>query len=294
MKHTLKYTFSLCLVFVFFVAKAQETSSKKIIAIAKKTTDTLKPKKIKPKKDTFFLPTTTESIPENTIADTTKTEPKIDRYGLRLGIDIYKLTRNFYDKNYKGVEFVGDYRWNKRYYLAAELGLENKTTEDSRLTFTTQGTYLKAGFDYNAYDNWLDMENILSIGLRYGFSTFNQELNSYRVYNTSQYFNETAPIIVDRKYDLLTASWIEVVAGVKTKVFNNVFVGFSLRLNTLVTNQIPDDFDNLYIPGFNRTYNGSFGVGFNYTITYFIPIFKKKIIPIENTKKPEPLIESKR
>jgi hypothetical protein len=30
----------------------------------------------------------------------------------------------------------------------------------------------KAGFDYNAYENWLDMENIISIGLRYGFSGF--------------------------------------------------------------------------------------------------------------------------
>ena len=43
----------------------------------------------------------------------------------------------------------------------------------------------------------------------------------------------------------------------------------------------------LYIPGFNRTYDGSFGVGFNYTVSYFIPIYKKKtIIPqIKETPK---------
>ena len=46
-------------------------------------------------------------------------------------------------------------------------------------------------------------------------------------------------------------------------MFNNVFVGFSVQLKTLVTNKKPDDFDNLYIPGFNRTYNGNFGIGFN-------------------------------
>ncbi|MDG2432409.1 DUF6048 family protein, partial [Flavobacterium sp.] len=48
-------------------------------------------------------------------------------------------------------------------------------------------------------------------------------------------------------------------------------------LNQLVTNKKPDNFDNLYIPGFNKTYNGSFGVGFNYTVSYFLPIYKKKV-----------------
>ena len=292
-KHTFKYYFSFYLLFIVLIANAQETSSKRNTTVLKKTiTDTIniKPKKVSVKKqlipEPVFLTDKTEKTTENKVVDTTKSTPKTDRYGLRLGLDLYKISRGFYDKNYKGIEVVGDYRLSKRYFLAAELGVENKTTEDSRLTFNTQGTYLKGGFDYNAYDNWLDMENIISIGLRYGFSTFNQELNSYRIYNTSQYFGETNTVNVDRKYDLLTASWIEVVAGIKAKVFNNVFVGFSLRLNTLVTNQKPDDFDNLYIPGFNRTYNGSFGVGFNYTITYFVPIFKKKVIPVVDTKKP--------
>jgi hypothetical protein len=37
-----------------------------------------------------------------------------------------------------------------------------------------------------------------------------------------------------------------------------------------------ENFENLYIPGFNRTYDGDFGVGFNYTVSYFIPIYKRK------------------
>ncbi len=292
-KHTFKYTFSFFLFFVLLFTNAQETSSKKIVLKDKevKKVDSLKTPKSTSKTEFAKITnlenkkkTETNAI-QKTVADTTKTKPKTDRYGLRLGLDLYKLTRGFYDKDYRGLEVVGDYRLTKRYFLAAELGVEDKTTEDTRLSFNTQGTYLKGGFDYNAYDNWLDMENILSIGLRYGFSTFNQELNNYRVYNTSQYFGETNSVPVNRKYNLLTASWIEVVAGIKAKVFNNVFVGFSLRLNTLVTNQKPDDFDNLYIPGFNRTYDGSFGVGFNYTITYFVPIFKKKVMPAVDPKK---------
>jgi hypothetical protein len=51
------------------------------------------------------------------------------------------LTRA-YDKDYKGIEFVGDYRLTKN-ILAAEIGNENKTTDDSDLNFTTKGSYLK-------------------------------------------------------------------------------------------------------------------------------------------------------
>lgn len=230
----LKYIFSLSLLMSLFLVQAQEVENQK-----------------------------KDSIP-----------PKVNRYGLRVGVDLFKLTRSFYDNDYKGIEFVGDYRLTKKHYLAAEIGNENKTTDDARLNFTTKGSYIKVGFDYNGYKNWLNMENIISIGLRYGVSTFSQQLNTYKIYNANPYFGEVPEIISGEKFNGLSASWIEVVAGIKAKVINNVYLGFSLRLNRLISNNKPASFDNLYIPGFNRTYDGDFGVGFNYTVSYFIPIYK--------------------
>lgn len=217
--------------------------------------------------------------------DTVKIEPQIDRYGLRIGVDLFKLSRSVYDKNYKGLELTGDFRFSKKYYFAAEIGNENKTTNETQLNFTTKGTYLKVGFDYNAHQNWLNLENMIYIGLRFGISSFNQEINTYKVYNSSPFFNESNTIVLNQKFEGLSAQWGEVVAGIKTKVFDNVFVGFSLRGNYLFSNKKPEGFDNLYIPGFNRTYNGNFGVGFNYTVSYFLPIYKKKILPKEKLKK---------
>ena len=278
MKHTLKYIFSICLVFSLFISNAQETTPE--ITVPKNT-----------QTEEGVIPANSfknaEQLPQEVQTDTIAVV-KTNRYGLRVGVDLFKLTRALYDKDYKGIEFVGDYRLTKKYFLAAEIGNENKTTDDDRLNFTTKGSYIKAGFDYNGYENWLDMENIISIGLRYGFSSFNQQLNSYKIYNSSPYFDEVPQIASGEKYNGLTASWVEVVAGVKAKVFNNVFVGFSLRLNTLITNKKPGNFDNLYIPGFNRTYDGSFGVGFNYTVSYFIPIYKKKVLPVETSNKKSP------
>lgn len=268
MKHMSKYFFSICLLFTVFLVQAQEI-----------TTDTIKKeiKQEKPKSKATtktVAATTTDSIPV-----------KKERYGLRVGVDLYKLTRGLYDKDYKGIEFVGDFRLTKNYYIAAELGIEDKTTDDDRLNSTATGTYIKGGFDYNLYQNWLDMENIISVGLRGGFSTFSQQLNHYRIYNSDPYWGEIPSIAEGTKYTGLTAAWGEVAVGMKAKVFNNVFVGFGVQFKILLANKEPDNFENLYIPGFNRTYDGSFGVGFNYTVSYFIPLYKKQVTIPEAEKK---------
>ena len=246
MKHISKFTFSIALVLLSFLGNAQDTS------VSEKTNEKSTTKK--------------DSIPV-----------KKERYGLRVGVDLFKLTRSFYETDYSGLELVGDYRLTRRHYLAAEIGNENKTVDDDQVNFTTKGTYIKVGFDYNSFQNWGNMENIISVGLRYGVSSFSQKLNSYQIYNPNPYFGESPVIISDENFDGLSAQWIEVVAGMKAEVFNNIFVGFSFRLNRLMSQKIPNNFDNLYIPGFNRTYNGAFGVGFNYTVSYFIPLYKATV-----------------
>ena len=240
MKFTLKYFFSFLFLFLSLGLFAQNTQDKK----QEKKSDSV--------------------------------VPKTERYGIRVGIDVSKLAQSLYEKNYRGFEIVGDYRLTKRMFLAGEIGSENKNVIDNTLNFTTSGTYFKVGFDVNNYENWLDMENIIHVGLRYGVSSFSQKLNSYKIYNTSTYFPQTPEIISDTNYNGLSAQWAEVVAGVKVEVLNNIYIGFSGRLNYLFSNKKPENFDNLYIPGFNRTYDGKFGVGWNYTISYFIPFYKSK------------------
>lgn len=198
-----------------------------------------------------------------------------DRYGLRLGVDLMKLARTFYEEDYRGLELTGDYRLTKRYFAAAEVGNESKTTVEDNLNFTTKGSYIKIGFDYNAHTNWLDLENMVYVGLRYGFSTFSQELNSYRVYNPNPYWDEDDQTVVGTEFNGLTAHWAEAVVGIKAQVFRDVFVGFSFRMNRLLSNKEPKGFENLHIPGYNRVYSAEFGVGMNYTVSYFIPLYKK-------------------
>lgn len=220
----------------------------------------------------FFLIFSTESNAQEQSKDTLKIP---QRYGLRIGVDAHRLTKSLYDSNYKGLELVGDYRITKKFYAAGEIGNEEKTTADDNINYTTKGTYFKVGFDYNSYENWLDMENMIFIGMRAGVGSFSQKLNTYNIYEVGNYYG-TNTYASGQEFNGLSASWIEVVSGLKAEVLNNLYVGFSFRLNYLISNKEPEGFANLYIPGFNKTYEDSkFGAGFNYTLSYFIPFYKK-------------------
>ncbi|WP_369992901.1 DUF6048 family protein [Winogradskyella sp.] len=217
---------------------------------------------------------------KKTVTDTLVYKQK---YGLRLGADISKLGRTFFDDNYTGFEIMGDYRLTKKIYLAGEIGNEERTLENEVLSNTTKGSYFKGGIDLNFYKNWLDMENMIYVGFRAGASTFSQTRNSYDIYNVyNQYWDEQFSVEEGEEFKGLTAIWAEIQIGIKAEMFNNFYAGINVQLKGLVTETAPDNYENLYIPGFNRTYDsGRFGVGFGFNLSYLIPIFKKDKIVVQ-------------
>ena len=198
------------------------------------------------------------------------------KYGLRLGTDFSKLIRTVTDDEYSGFEINGDFRLTKKLYIAGELGTEEKTTATDFLNTTASGSYIKVGLDYNMYTNWLGMNNMIYSGFRTGFSTFSQTLNSYTVYNQNQFWQPQFTNTESEEFKGLSATWIEFIIGIKAEVFQNFYIGINAQLKGTISDKNPENFANLYIPGFNKTYDsGNFGVGYGYTVSYFIPLFKK-------------------
>lgn len=197
------------------------------------------------------------------------------KYGLRVGGDLSKLIRTALDDDYKGFEIMADFRLTKRIYIAGELGTEERTLGNDYVNATASGSYFKAGIDYNSYTNWFGMHNMIYGGLRVGASTFSQTRNSYAVYSQEQYWE---PLISNdsEKFSGLTAIWAELIIGIKAEVLPNLFIGINAQLKSMISQDQPNNFENLYVPGYNRTYDGSsFGVGYGYNISYLIPLFKK-------------------
>lgn len=196
-----------------------------------------------------------------------------DRYGIRVGLDVVLPFYTALSDETKGFEIVSDFRVSKRFYAATELGYRDYSGEEDFYKYTTSGQYIKAGVDYNAYKNWIGMENMIVVGLRYAFSTFDQTVNEYTI-NADPFIpgrTESETLV----YDNLNAQWIELVLGLKVEVLHNVFLGVSFRGNKMISSSEPDNFKNLYVPGFGSVSFNNAGFSFNYTVSYLIPIFKK-------------------
>ena len=199
---------------------------------------------------------------------------------LRAGIDLYRSVRGQVDDDFSGLELVGDLNLTDNLYVALELGTEERTIQSEQLNFDAKGTYYKLGIDYNMYENWKGMDNQVYIGFRFATSNHEFNVNNYLLFATDHFFDDA---LTESGYSTglrpdLSASWAEFLAGIKVRLIQNLYVGFSLRLNVLINETVPEEFANLYIPGFNKvTDENSFGIGFNYTLTYSLPFrFGKK------------------
>lgn len=205
------------------------------------------------------------------------------KYGLRLGTDLSKIARTVLEDNYTGFEIMGDYRLTAKMYLAGEIGNEERTIINEVLSNTTKGSYFKGGIDINLYKNWLDMENMIYTGFRVGASTISQTLNNYTVYDVNnQYWNAPFSVSEGTEFKDLTAIWAELQVGLKAELFNNFFAGIHIQLKGLISETTPNNYENIYIPGFNKTYDSSIiGAGFGVNVSYLVPIFKKDKIVVQ-------------
>jgi len=241
-KHMYKYFISICLLFVVTENFSQEQKK-----------DTIPAKE----KDTLVYKT---------------------NYGLRLGIDISRPLLGAFDGNYIGYEVLADYRIKKNVYVAVELGHEEKTSIEDYSNSTSKGNYMRLGVNLNAYNNWLDMNNEIFVGYRYGFSLFDQTLNSYTP-NISDAENGNYFLAdlntTERTATNLNAHWSELMIGLKAETFKNLFIGFSVSYKVLMSVKEPEGFKALFAPGFNRIFESNTGFGFNYTVSYLIPFSKK-------------------
>lgn len=201
-------------------------------------------------------------------------QKKKDKYGLRLGIDLFKPILSLLDDDIQAFEIVADYRLKKNIYIATEIGYTDKTGQEDFLIYTAKGSYVKLGGNYNLYKNWLNMNNEIYIGFRYGFSSYSQTLNEYTPNYYGTYF-DVPTFTPDTTIDGLTAHWGEFVIGLKVEMFNNFYLGGSIAMKKLFSQDEPDNFGNMYIPGYERVFMNNTGFSFNYTISYTIPFFKK-------------------
>lgn len=165
------------------------------------------------------------------------------------------------------------------YFINAEVGQASIRRTDS-YDYLSEGLYYRVGISKNLspYDK---ERNYFTFGINYARSYFSNEMS----------FNYESPYygtqVIDRQTENLSARWWELTGGIKIRVWEQLYLGYIVRVKIFKDLYGSDGIQPWDIPGFGRHKRSgasikSSTVGLNYRITWRIP-YRDKPVP----KKPK-------
>ncbi|CAN5181725.1 DUF6048 family protein [soil metagenome] len=181
---------------------------------------------------------------------------------LRVGTDLTLLGGTLLGTGRNQYELNTDLQFGK-YFFAVDYGMGSRQHVREDFNYEFQGSYFRIGFDYNFIPEDPDI-NLIFAGLRYGRAFYSDNIIYHiedDIFGNYSFGYENPS---------LNGRWIEVVAGMKIRVWNQLFLGYTLRYKLFGRVSGANNFSTYIMPGFGRAANSN-TAGFNYHIFYRIP-----------------------
>jgi len=189
---------------------------------------------------------------------------------IRIGTDLTKLGQTLIDEERIFYEFHADIDVHK-YFLVFDYGTAESTRLEEEFTYFNEGSYFRYGIDHNFMYGNKD-QNVLSFGIRYAETRFNDQLN-YFIANEVWGENNLAS-----SNDEMKGRWYEITGSLKARVWKQLYLGYTVRFKFAFKINGVDNYEPFSAPGFGRA-DGPNNVGLNYHIFYRIPFRKKEMKP---------------
>lgn len=188
------------------------------------------------------------------------------------GYDVSRLYMTALHPQDRRLEIMTDWNHNK-HFIVAEYGEATDVKDGPGYNYLSNGYYFRLGYEKNFLIN---TDDIYFFGGRYAFS--NYHFNAYNVVlqgdpANDNLYGKSSYVIANQK---VNAQWVEMVTGLKVKMFSVFYLGFTARvkLNVTMTSGLP--FTPFYTPGYGVADNAG-NLGFNYYIQFRFP-YRKKVL----------------
>lgn len=216
----------------------------------------------------LFLPGL--AVQAQTVENPLQTDDK-GSTGFTLGINLEGPIGRIFDSDKTAFSAVTHIKFAQKWFFRGEAGFENLTFSpenqmERNYHYESNGSFLKAGllYDFFNVDEKGNNDNIF-IGLNYGFALQEHGSSGYTIENG--YWSDYSGSM--GKY-VLNTHWLEVMAGPRTELLKNLYMGWTLNLRVKVLQDNSKVLDPYSVPGFGNGDN-TVNVGFSYVIEYFIP-----------------------
>ena len=201
----------------------------------------------------------------------------------RIGFDVSKFALFYLQPERKTFEGSLDMELFPCVYPTVELGVNTiRLHQDTLFNYYSTGSYGRIGVDYNLiFPKSATDKDMFMGGIRLGYALYSDHADSIRI--RAGYWGNYYSSLPAKT---MNAEWIELLAGLKTEVIKNFYLGCSLRWRILLAKTKEDMTDPYWIPGYGKgTVKTCFG--FNYSIYYAIPVYKRLFKVKDNKEKKE-------
>jgi len=196
-------------------------------------------------------------------------EGLVKNRGLRVGADVSKFVLPLFYPETRGYEFLADLQILDNIFIAGEFGISNTKldTDSYKFHYDLNGSFLKLGLNKNIlkHDNVTE-NDLVFVGFRYSFSGFKHKASNIHIID--EQWDEV--IVAETEEISLRCHYIDLVAGVKTELFKNIYIGWTIRAMIRLTRKFDNIMSPYFIPGFGKG-DKKAAFGFNYSIYYRIP-----------------------
>ena len=183
---------------------------------------------------------------------------------LKIGTNLIRAGRSIFGSDLTSYELQMGLAMHQAIFIV-DLGIEENRRGDS-FDYVNEGSFYRIGGDWNFIKD-LPTGNVLSLGLRHGRASFEDQLAFTQDYGYGeenfQYANNE-----------LKARWYEVTFNLRGKVVSNLYMGFTMRWQ--FARKITGEGELLAfdVPGFGKTRREN-STAFDYFVMWRLPFGKK-------------------
>lgn len=188
--------------------------------------------------------------------------------GMKVGINIGRFSDYLFKPERTSYEASFDFNLSNKYFGVIEGGLSETNIKKDNYQYSSEGTFVKAGVDFNMLKKY--PSDYFGIGVRLGRAAFKHSATKLTYENIHW---PTQSLSIDSKS--YTTYWLEVSLGIKGELLKNVYFGWSALVRVGISGRKDEQFQPYNIPGFGKGTN-AINLGANYYIYYQIPFNKNK------------------
>jgi len=188
--------------------------------------------------------------------------------GIYAGIDVFGFVNQALGSDATTTEASVEVNLLNRFFPVVEIGYGgmDATDDETDIHYKTSAPFFRIGANYNMFYKKPHLPGHLTLGLRYGFSSFKYDMKAPELVDPN-WGNTSVPF----EYNGVKTKvgWLELVLGLRTNVYKDFYMGFTVRYRSRLSMKKNENSEPYYIPGYGRGKPNNFGITYN--LSYRLP-----------------------